>query len=252
MPNPRKKHAIRQTPEQRAEMLAQLGIQRLAYDWRDEHIASWDAEVAALKEHQIELTAFWAPVATDQPLLEKHWPLIWQLIDRHQLKLQLWVMMDEQLFANLDSEARVARAISILQPLAQEAAKRGCQIGLYNHGGWFGNPENLAQIAGELRKRGSANVGIVFNFHHAHEYVADFARYVALMKDYLWCVNLNGMRRDGPQILPIGSGDQEASMIEILLRAGYTGSFGILGHREELDARESLQQNLDGLERLQK
>ncbi len=242
--------AKRRTPEQRAEMLSQLGIKRLAYDWRDEHIASWDSEVSALREHQIELTAFWAPVATDRPLLEKHWPLIWELIDRNKLKMQLWVMLDEQLFADLDSDARVVRAVSILQPLAQEAAKRGCQIGLYNHGGWFGQPENLAKIAGGLRNCGFANVGIVFNFHHAHELIDDFATSVERMKDYLLCVNVNGMRREGPKVMPIGSGDQEISMIEILKRAGYSGSFGILGHREELDARDSLQQNLDGLERI--
>lgn len=242
--------AAKRNPRQRAEMLNQLGIKRLAYDWRDEHIASWDEEVKELRAQGIELAAFWAPVGSAEPLSEKHWPLIWELIDRHQLKMQLWVMLDERLLAAGDENAKIDKAVGILQPLASEAAKRGCQIGLYNHGGWFGTPDNLARVAAKLRGAGLGNVGIVFNFHHAHDYIDSFDRSVAAMKDFLICVNLNGMRAGGPKILPIGAGESEANMIAELRQVGFTGPFGILGHREELDARDSLQQNLDGLERL--
>src|SRR5687767_5796362 len=44
-------------PEERAEMLKRLGLKRLAYDWRAEHISTFDAEIAACKAHNIELTA---------------------------------------------------------------------------------------------------------------------------------------------------------------------------------------------------
>jgi hypothetical protein len=36
-------------------------------------------------------------------------------------------------------------------------------------------------------------------------------------------------------------------MIRVVTESGYRGPIGIIDHREELDARESLQENLDGL-----
>src|SRR5205809_2317783 len=51
--------AKKRDPEERAEMLERLGFKHFAYDWRAEHIPSFDAEVAALKRHGIALDAFW-------------------------------------------------------------------------------------------------------------------------------------------------------------------------------------------------
>ena len=36
-------------------------------------------------------------------------------------------------------------------------------------------------------------------------------------------------------------------MIQTILNSGYAGPIGIIDHREQLDAEESLQQNLTGL-----
>lgn len=38
-------------------MLNRLGITRLAYDWRDGHIPTSDAEVEAMQAHGIEISA---------------------------------------------------------------------------------------------------------------------------------------------------------------------------------------------------
>ena len=46
-------------PEERAVMLEKLGIHRLAYDWRAEHIPTFDEEVEAMNRHKIEITAWW-------------------------------------------------------------------------------------------------------------------------------------------------------------------------------------------------
>ena len=48
-------------PEERAEMLQRLGIKRLAYDWRAEHIPTFDQELDALQKRGIRLDAFWFP-----------------------------------------------------------------------------------------------------------------------------------------------------------------------------------------------
>src|SRR3954451_20600311 len=59
--------AKKRGPEERAAMLEKLGIKRFAYDYRAEHIPSWDAELDALKRHGIELTAWWFPTSlTDE------------------------------------------------------------------------------------------------------------------------------------------------------------------------------------------
>ena len=59
-------------------------------------------------------------------------------------------------------------------------------------------------------------------------------------------VNLNGMKPDGPKILPIGSGDYEKQMLDTLIDSGYHGPFGILGHIDTADVREILLKNLEG------
>ncbi len=53
--------AKKRGPEERAAMLARLGFRKFAYDYRAEHIPTFEAELAALKKHQIELTAWWFP-----------------------------------------------------------------------------------------------------------------------------------------------------------------------------------------------
>jgi hypothetical protein len=63
--------------EQRADMLDRLGIKRLAYDYRAEHISSFDTEVETMKRHGIEMWigsdvpgAHVAPVLLEAPLAD--------------------------------------------------------------------------------------------------------------------------------------------------------------------------------------
>ncbi|MGY8863791.1 MAG: hypothetical protein ACKVJ2_14335, partial [Pseudomonadales bacterium] len=67
---------------------------------------------------------------------------------------------------------------------------------------------------------------------------------------YLWSVNLNGMKQNGPKIVPIGEGDLEKDMIDYLLRKNYQGPFGILGHIKNEDVQVTLARNLNGLQSL--
>src|SRR4051794_39780623 len=48
-------------PAERAEMLERLGFSKFAYDYRAEHVPTFDAEMEALKKRGIELTAWWFP-----------------------------------------------------------------------------------------------------------------------------------------------------------------------------------------------
>ena len=113
----------------------------------------------------------------------------------------------------------------------------------------FGQPRRAVAVTRRLRDTVRADhVGIVYNFHHGHGHIGDFAEVLAAMKPYLLCLNLNGMNASGdPKILPIGVGQHELAMMKAIRQSGYAGPIGLLDHRAELDAEESLRQNLEGL-----
>jgi len=132
--------------------------------------------------------------------------------------------------------------------LAEEAKRLDCKIGLYNHGGWFGEPANQIAVIKELNL---PNVGIVYNFHHGHAHIEGFPALMAEMKPYLIALNLNGMVKDGEstgrKILTIGEGDQEETMIAAVADSGWKGPVGILNHLPDKDAEIILKANRDGL-----
>ncbi len=232
----------KRTPEQRAAMLERLGIRKLAYDYRAEHIPTFDAEVEALKAHGIELTAWWFPT-----VLNDEARLILDVLKRQDVKTQLWVTGSGGPKTQADQQAWVKQEAARIRPIAEAAAEIGCRVGLYNHGGWFGEPENQIAIIRELNL---PNVGIVYNLHHGHQHVDRLAELLKKMLPYLYAVNLNGMVREGDQqgqkILPLGVGDLDESLLKTIRDSGYTGPIGFLNHTQE-DAEARLQDNLEGL-----
>jgi sugar phosphate isomerase/epimerase len=226
-------------PKERADMLARLGIRRIAYDWRDQHIPQWDEELDQYKSHGIELVGFWAP--------DRHQQIL-DLLKRHGLTTQLWVMGGEPKGdtqdAKVESEAARIRAIATL------ARQYGCTVGLYNHGGWFGEPENQIAIIKRLRDDGVTNVGMVYNLHHGHAHVERFPQLLKLMKPYLMCLTINGMKKGGPEVLPVGQGGDDLPLLKAIKDSGYSGPIAILNHREEMDAEQGLRQNIEGVKKL--
>ena len=232
--------AKKRTPAERVEMLQKLGFKKYAYDWRAEHLATFDEEVTLLKKAKIELTAVWFPAnlgADAQKLLA--------VIEKHEVKPQLWITMGEPTGA--DRAAKVEAAAKAIRPIAEEAKKLGCTVALYNHGGWFGEPENQVAIIGALKLK---NVGIVYNQHHGHDHFDKFPELLKLMKPHLLAVNLNGSVKGGDKagkkIMPLGTGELDVKMLTAIRDSGYAGPIGILGHTQD-DAAERLADNLDGL-----
>jgi hypothetical protein len=236
--------AKNRSPEDRAAMLDKLGLHKFAYDWRTEHLPAFERELAALAKHRIELTAIWLPAP-----LNKETQFLLDTVKKHNLHPQLWVMAN--VTPQATQEKSLDQAIAQLKPIARQAADLKCQVALYNHGGWFGEPENQIAIIHRLKQQdGLANVGIVYNLHHGHEHLARFSELLAKMKPHLLCLNLNGMIKEGDKsgkkILPIGEGDQDLLLLKIIQQSGYTGPIGILNHTDQ-DAETRLRQNLDGL-----
>ena len=233
--------ARKRGPEERAAMLEKMGLKRLAYDYRAEHVPQFDAEMDALKKHGIELTAWWFPTAMNDEAR-----LILDVIKRHGVHPQLWVMGSGN-----DVEGEAAR----LRPICQAAAAQGLKVALYNHGGWFGEPENQIAIIERLKKDGITNCGISYNQHHGHGHVDRFPALLEKMKPYLLALNLNGMIRDGDAkgqlVVPLAQGELDLSLLKIIKDSGWRGPVGILNHTDE-DAEARLLDNLDGLAWLRK
>jgi hypothetical protein len=76
------------TPEQRAQMLNNLGIDKLAYDWREKHVTTFDDELNALKKHNISLQSFWY-YSGPHPENDKNFAIIIDLLKRHKVKTDL-------------------------------------------------------------------------------------------------------------------------------------------------------------------
>jgi len=219
-------------------MLLGLGLRRCAYDWRAEHVDSFEEEILQYKRHGIEFFAFW----------DAH-PKAFELFKKHDLHPQIWKTAPSP-EAGSQTE-RVAAAVNALKGLCKQTREIGCRLGLYNHGGWGGEPKNLVAVCERLRAAGHDHVGIVYNFHHGHNHISDWKASLAQMKPYLHCLNINGMNDDArPKIVPISQGKHERKMLRVVLESGYQGPIGILDHQPQRDAREVLAENLEGLGRI--
>ncbi|HLN33103.1 MAG TPA: DUF6797 domain-containing protein [Gemmataceae bacterium] len=235
--------AKKRGPEERAAMLQRLRFKHFAYDWRAEHVPTFDAEMEALKRHHIQLDAFWFPAALNDDARN-----ILAVLRRHRIHTQLWVTMGNPAPQAKTQAERVEAAVRTIRPIAEEAGKLGCQVGLYNHGDWFGEPENQLAIIERLQM---PNVGVVYNLHHGHAHLDRFPELLRKMLPHLYALNLNGMVAGGDstgrQILPLGQGDRDLQILAAIRDSGYHGPIGILGHTSN-DAEDQLRDNLDGLD----
>lgn len=236
------------SPLERAEMLTELGITKLAYDYRDRHLPEFEEEIEVMAEHNIELSAVWLWIQEgDSLLLDPTSEFIVSTIEKTGVKTSLWISFPDEYYADLSDEDKLQKAVKTIGQLDQRMKKAGCSIALYNHGDWFGEPENQVKI---IEAIGSENIGIVYNFHHAHHRIADFEALVPVMLPYLRVLNLDGMNTDGPKILDIGKGKEELRMLKAVIDAGYEGEFGIIGHTDGEDIQVVLDRNLKGLEEI--
>ncbi len=232
--------AKKRDPAERASMVTKLGIKKVAYDWRGEHVATFEEEIVQYKKHGIEFFAFWSWHDAIGPLIEKHGirPQIWRTLPSPKKNTQ---------------QEKVAAATEAMLPLAEKTKALGLKLGLYNHGGWGGEPRNMVAVCEALRKQGHEQTGIVYNFHHGHGQVENFAAKLNLMKPYLHCLNLNGMSgkdQKFQKILPLGRGQNEKAMMQTIQDSGYQGPLGILGHVASRDVEVVLSENLGGFRKI--
>lgn len=238
----------KRNPEQRAEMLNALGITQLAWDWRDEHLPAMEEEIKTLRKHHIKLKSVWFWVnGGSGEILDDANHFILKTLKDNNVKTELWLSFNNRFFEGITDAEKLEKAVQAVGYIRERAEEIGCTVHLYNHGSWFGEPENQVKI---IERLGREDIGIVYNFHHARHQVSEFPDLLKLMKPYLSTVNINGMKENGPMILTVGQGDKELAMLQQLKDSGYLGTIGILSHVDDEDARVVLARNLEGLKAL--
>ncbi len=235
-------------PEERAVMLEKMGVKKFVYDYRQEHIAQWDEELNALAKHHIELLGWWFTGSLNDEAKKAL-----ELFKRHGVHPQLWISGGGGAIAvkdDADQKSRVEKEAARFKLICEAATPLGCKVGIYNHGGWGGEPENMIAITEMLKGQGITNIGIIYNLHHGHSHLDRLEKVLPRMLPHLLFFNLNGMDIDGEakgrKILPLGVGTEDLKLLRLLRASGYQGPLGILNHTGE-DAEGRLLDNLDGL-----
>lgn len=240
--------SVKRTPVERAAMLKKLGIKRYAYDWRKENLDNFAEEIRVMRENNIAIEAVWFWARGDgENIISEENERILEILEEENLRTTLWVSFPDETYDGLPAEEVLTQAIINVDYIYKRAKNIGCDIALYNHGGWFGEPVNQIRI---IRNIGYQDISMVYNFHHAHHQIDDFPSLLDKMIPYLSVVNINGMNHDGPKILPVGQGSEEKEMLKTLAESRYQGPIGILGHVDEADVEEILAENLKGLEKI--
>ena len=239
--------SLDRSPEERIAMLKEMGFTKYGYEWSERHLADMEEEFKLAKENNIEITSvfLWLNAKRDSPgkLSPQNQEML-NTLGKVDYKPTIWVSFNNNFFEDLNQEQSLQLSIKMINFIKMKADEVGCKLALYNHHGWFGNPYNQVKIIEELKQD---SLTLVYNFHHAHEYIDEFPEIVKKITPYLACVNLNGLEKDGARILTIGEGDYEYEMIKLLLAEGYNGPWGILGHVATEDVQKVLKRNIDGL-----
>jgi len=236
--------SLERSPEERISMLKDFGFTKYAYDWKVDDLDETEKEFKLVKENNLEIISVWFWLNAKRDSIGKLSPRNERVLDilkRSELRTTLWVSFNNNFFKDLTHEQSLSKAKSMIRFIYEKADSIGCKVELYNHGGWFGDLNNQIEIINAMPEY---DLKIVYNFHHGHQDIENFPHLVKKIKPYLSSVNLNGMRKDGPKILPIGEGDHEHEMIKLLIEEGFNGPWGILGHVKNEDVKGVLGRNL--------
>lgn len=239
--------SLDRNPKQRIDMLKQMGFTKYGYNKGKGDLTKMIEEFKLAKENNIEIVSIFLWLNAKRDSIGKLSPLNQELlsnIKEVEYKPTIWLSFSNNYFEELNHEQSMELSIEMIKFIKLKADEMGCKLALYNHHGWFGNPHNQVEI---LEKLNQDSITMVYNFHHSQEYIDEFPEIVKKIKPYLSFVNLNGVNKEGPQILPIGKGNYEFEMIKELIYQGFNGPWGILGHIKTEDVQKVLKRNIDGL-----
>jgi sugar phosphate isomerase/epimerase len=239
--------SLDRTPTQRIAMLKEMGFTKYGYNRGKGEFDSMQEEFKLAKENNIEITSVFLWLNAKRDSLGKLDTSNEQLLSNLKKtghKPTIWVSFSNNYFEGLSQEESVALSVKMIRFVKERADALGCKLALYNHRGWFGNPLHQIDILEQLKDK---SVTMVFNFHHARETVKGFAKIAKKITPYLSHVNLSGVNTEGPEIVSLGQGSYEIKLVKKLLKNGYEGPWGILGHVKTEDVQVVLNRNIKGL-----
>lgn len=239
---------LKRGPEARAQMMADLGIHKFAYDWRDENIPEFGDELDALNRHGIALVSWWWSQEHD----EETRTYTLDTFARHGVHPRLWVMQGENVYPdNVPTTAeqqrdRVEIEAQRIKRIADFVGSYG--IDLYGHNDWLGIPDNEIAVIDRARELGVKDIGICYNFSHArddvHDDTVDFPALWARMQPYVNSVNIAGTHfEDGTTLFP-GDGQHDLEMMRTIENSRWRGPVGIIAETGG-DAKVSLETALE-------
>ena len=252
--------SLNRTPEQRAEMLHELGLHRYAYDWRPRHLEYMDHEMRVMQDNNIEITSVWFWIdGGGKQLFDQYNERILSVLQDAGIHTNLWISFPERFYDGIPDEQKFAKAVKAIDYAYGRAREIGCTVSLYNHGGWFGEIENQLKI---IKALGYDDIGITYNFLRGTSDPVEFKHLMDQMLPYLREINLNGTKELGitdwsdievtgpPYVLTLGEGDREQELIRIIAESGFTGPIGIIGHTWHEDVQDVIRRNMDGLQKI--
>ena len=239
--------AKKRGPEERAAMLERLGFKHFAYDWRAEHVPTFDAEIEALKRHGIELDAFWF-----RGRAEPRAQLILDVLKRHGVKTQLWVLLD--MGADRVTGEEQERGSSWPRRSSGRSPRRRRRSAARS-------PSTTTAAGSASRRTRSPSSSASRRGGHQRRHRLQPAprprppRPLRRPAREDEAPSAGGQpqrhgargRQEGQKILPLGQGELDLDLLQTIRDSGYRGPIGILGHTQD-DAEERLHDNLDGLD----
>ena len=241
--------SLDRTPIQRIEMLKKLGFNSYSYNWRERHLEETIDEFKLANSNGIDITSTLVWLNAKRDSLGKLSPRNKKMFDNLGIvdkKPTIWLSFSDNFFKDKTQKESVEIATEMIRFVKLKVDSIGSELALYNHNGWFGNPYNQLEILNELK---DDEISIVYNFHHAQNFISDYSDIIQKLMPYLSQVNINGMDKEKTKILDVGKGDFEFDMIKELIDNGFEGPWGILGHVKTDDVEAVLKRNLEGVKK---
>ena len=173
--------SLQRSPAERMAMLKRLGIKKYAYDWRAEHLPQMAGELQLAAENGIEVIAVWMWIDNNSDSVEKLSDAnekVFSILETVGYKGQIWVGFNANFFDGLPEEEAVKKGAGMIGSLSKRATPLGCKVALYNHGDWFGEPENQIKI---MKALPGEDLGLIYNFHHGRGQIDAFPEMVDVM-----------------------------------------------------------------------
>ena len=160
--------SLNRSPEQRIAMLKDMGFKKYGFNRGKGQLGEMKKEFNLAGKNDIEITSIFLWLNAKRDSLGKLGPSNQELLSNLkevEQKPTIWVSFSNNFFEKRNDQESIDFSVEMIKYIKLKADEVGCQLALYNHHGWFGNPYNQIEILKVLNQN---TITMVYNFHHAH------------------------------------------------------------------------------------